>query len=68
MTDLCTNEGASRLKDKIEAYWKERGFDINVKLVNAEFVPSMRSARTDIRSNLVNGMPSRNSEMQLQSA
>ncbi len=57
--DWCTTEGARRLKDKIEAYWKERGYDVSVELVDAGFMPAMRSARTDVRSNLVNGLPPR---------
>ena len=57
-SDLCTPEGARRLKERIEAYWKERGYDVKVDLVEAGFMPAMRSARTDVRSNLVNGLPS----------
>ena len=33
--------------------------DLSVDLVEAGFMPAMRSARTDVRSNLVNGMPTR---------
>lgn len=55
--DLCTPEGARRLKERIEAYWRERGYEVNVDLVDAGFMPAMRSARTDVRSNLVNGLP-----------
>lgn len=57
--DWCSTEGASRLKSKIEAYWRERGYDVDVKLVDAGFLPAMRSARTDVRSDMVNGMPRR---------
>jgi hypothetical protein len=57
--DFCTPDGARRLKLKIEEYWKERGFNVEVKLVEAGFVPAMRSARTDVRSDMVNGMPRR---------
>ncbi len=57
--DWCTNDGASKLKDKIEAYWRERGYDVNINLVDAGFVAAMRSGRTDVRSNMVNGMPAR---------
>jgi hypothetical protein len=32
---------------------------VDVDLVDAGFVPAMRSARTDVRSNMVNGMPRR---------
>jgi len=55
--DLCTPDGARRLKERIEAYWRERGYDVNIDLVDAGFMPAMRSARTDVRSNMVNGMP-----------
>ena len=57
--DFCTREGALRLKERIEAYWKERGYDVNIELTEAGFMPAMRSARTDVRSNMVNGMPRR---------
>lgn len=55
--DWCTNDGARKLKDKIEAYWRDRGFDVGIDLVDAGFVPAMRSGRTDVRSDMINGMP-----------
>ncbi len=55
--DYCTREGAERLKNQIEAYWAERGKDVRIDLVQGGFLPSMRSARTDVRSNMVNGVP-----------
>ncbi len=58
-SDWCTLDGAKRLKMKIEAYWLERGYDVNIALVDAGFLPAMRSARTDVRSNMVNGLPPR---------
>lgn len=61
MKDWCNEEGARRLQEKINAYWIERGYDVDVDLVDAGFVPAMRSARTDVRSNMVNGMPRRKS-------
>jgi len=33
--DFCTREGALRLKERIEAYWKERGYDVNIELTEA---------------------------------
>lgn len=57
--DWCNQDGAKRLKLKIEQYWSERGYDVDVDLVDACFIAAMRSARTDIRSNMVNGMPRR---------
>ncbi|MEM6410529.1 MAG: hypothetical protein AAF683_03230 [Pseudomonadota bacterium] len=57
--DWCTEDGAKRLKNKIEQYWTERGYEVDVDLVDACFIAAMRSARTDVRSNMVNGMPRR---------
>lgn len=57
--DFCTSEGARRLKAKIQEYWRERGYDVSVDLVDEGFVPAMRSGRTDVRSDMVNGLPRR---------
>jgi len=56
-TDFCNVDGARRLKARIEEFWRERGFQVDVKLVEAPFVAAMRSARTDVRSDMVNGFP-----------
>jgi len=55
--DFCNLEGARRLKQRIEEYWRERGYHVDIKLVEAGFVPAMRSARMDVRSDMVNGVP-----------
>lgn len=57
--DWCSIDGAKRLALKIQAYWQDRGYDVDIKLVEAGFLPAMRSARTDVRSDMVNGMPRR---------
>lgn len=57
--DWCTNDGARKIKEKIEAYWRERGFNVDIDLVDAGFVAAMRSGRTDVRSDMVNGMPTK---------
>jgi hypothetical protein len=57
--DFCNVDGARRLKQRIEEYWRERGYAVDVKLVEAGFVAAMRSARTDVRSDMVNGFPTR---------
>jgi hypothetical protein len=59
MSDYCSNSGAGHLSQKIADFWQKRGFDVDVKLVHEAFVPTMRSSRFDIRSNMVNGMPQR---------
>jgi hypothetical protein len=60
--DFCNVEGARRLKQRIEEYWRERGYNVDVKLIEAGFVAAMRSARTDVRSDMVNGFPSKRAE------
>jgi hypothetical protein len=57
MMDFCTREGAQALKDKIEAYWRERGHAVMVSLENVGFHPAIRAARYEVRSDMVNGMP-----------
>jgi hypothetical protein len=59
MTDLCTNDGAARLANQIKEFWRKRGFDVDVETREEGFVAAMRSGRTDLRSNMVNGMPRR---------
>ena len=61
-SEWCDNDGAQRLKQRIEAYWRERGYDVDVALVDAGFTPSMRTARIAVRSDMVNGMPRRRAE------
>lgn len=62
MSDLCTDDGAKRLAVKIEEFWRKRGFDVSVEMRPEGFVSTMRSARTDVRSDMVNGMPRRITE------
>ena len=57
--DFCTEDGAKRLARMIEEYWRDRGYAVDVKLIEAGFMPAMRAARTDVRSNMVNGFPRR---------
>lgn len=59
MSDLCTKDGARRLAQKIENYWRKQGFDVKIEAHEEGFVSTMRSARTDLRSDMVNGMPRR---------
>lgn len=57
--DFCNVDGARRLKQRIEEYWRDRGYTVDIKLIEAGFVAAMRSARTDVRSDMVNGFPTR---------
>ena len=62
MTDLCDHDGARRLAMKIQDFWRKKGFDVSVETREEGFVSTMRSARTDLRSDMVNGMPVRHAE------
>lgn len=55
--DFCSREGAAALKEKIEAYWRERGQHVMIALHNVGFHPAIRAARYDVRSDMVNGLP-----------
>ncbi len=57
MSDYCNKDGADRLRNLIVEFWRKKGFEVEIDLVNEGFVSTMRSARTDVRSNMVNGMP-----------
>lgn len=59
MNDLCTPQGAERLKAWIEAYWRDRGYDVTCTIHDEPFVTAMRSGRADVRSDMRNGMPVR---------
>ncbi len=59
MVDMCDRDGASRLAAKIEEFWRKRGFDVSIEMKDEGFVSTMRSARTDVRSDMINGMPIR---------
>jgi hypothetical protein len=59
MSDLCTRDGATRLATQIQDFWRKRGFDVSVETRDEGFVATMRSSRTDLRSDMVNGMPRR---------
>lgn len=60
MSDHCSDDGAARLANRIKDFWRKRGFDVDVDMKPEGFVSTMRSARTDVRSDMVNGMPRRN--------
>ncbi len=59
MADLCNRDGADRLASKIQDFWRKQGFDVVVEMRDEGFVSTMRSSRTDVRSNMINGMPTK---------
>lgn len=59
MSDFCTHEGAHYLAERIKEFWRKRGYEVELEAHREGFVSTMRSARTDLRSNMINGMPRR---------
>lgn len=57
MKDHCDHDGAAALVARIRDYWKARGRTARLYMKEAAFDPAMRSARVDVRSDMVNGMP-----------
>lgn len=55
--NFTDRQGANELKARIEDYWRKRGFDVQVMLIEAPFSAAVRAARVDVRSDLVNGWP-----------
>ncbi len=55
--DYTCRAGANALKARIEAYWRARGHEVQVMLVEAPFTQAIRAGRYDVRSELVNGLP-----------
>ena len=62
MSDFCTNEGAQYLADRIKDFWRKKGYEVELESHREGFVSTMRSARTDLTSDMVNGMPRRIAE------
>ena len=57
--ERCNKEEALTLAVRVREYWAALGYEVDVFVKEARFNPSMRSARWDVRSDLVNGWPSR---------
>ena len=55
--NYCSPKGAEALKEKIEDYWRERGYHVRVQIMKAGFAMAARGSRYDIRSDLLNGIP-----------
>jgi hypothetical protein len=59
VTEWCGNAGARALKSRIEQYWRERGHEVMVVVMDAGFHPALRATRFDVRSDMINGLPRR---------
>lgn len=57
--DLTSEVGARLLKETLEAYWRERGYDPECRIIEIGFQPQTRHIRYDVRSNICNGIPTK---------
>ena len=67
MRDYIHEAGAKKLKEQIEAYWWMRGKKVNVRIEKTGFLSSLRGVRADVRSDMVNGLPSCAAKIQVRS-
>lgn len=59
MKNFVDKNGANELARRITEYWASRGYQVHIDLKPVEFTTELRSSRYDVRSNLVNGWPTR---------
>ena len=59
MQNYTDRDGASVLASRIIAFWRERGYEVDVECRAAGFDAKTRATRYDVRSNLRNGFPRR---------
>lgn len=55
--DHCTETGAKRLAARIERYWQAHGYMVRCKIIKEGYQVTMRGARADLRSDMINGWP-----------
>ena len=55
--NFCDAVGAGRLKRMIEDYWSQRGHAVTITFEAGAFSAQLRSARVDLRSDMLNGLP-----------
>lgn len=59
--DWCARENAGDLALRISEYWRARGRTVELKVFDIGFFQNAHGTVTAIRSNMVNGMPGKNS-------
>lgn len=55
--NYCDKSGAAILKTMIEEYWRARGHEVTIWLDDNGFHAALRTARFDVRSDMINGLP-----------
>lgn len=59
MQNYTDRDGAHVLANRIAAFWRERGYEVDVECKPAGFDAKTRATRYDVRSDLRNGFPRR---------
>jgi|GEM_PF-3460994 len=49
--------GARELLKRIKAHWAAKGYEVDGYIVDCGFHEKVRTARYEVRTNLINGMP-----------
>lgn len=57
MGDHCSKSGAARLTERLADHWAELGYTVEAEVVQGPFMASLRAARVDVRSDMLNGCP-----------
>lgn len=57
--DYTTHEGAKLLRDKIATYWKKQNLTPLIRTTTETYCAKTNAPRTDIRSDMVDGLPRR---------
>ncbi|MEZ5995697.1 MAG: hypothetical protein R3C25_08070 [Hyphomonadaceae bacterium] len=57
--EYTDRDGAASIKERIETYWRAKGLDVQIMLVEGAFTPALRASRVDVRSDMLNGLPRR---------
>ena len=55
--DATSVEGAHRIKQRIERYWREQGYEVHVTLRRLRYSSAARQATVALESDMINGLP-----------
>lgn len=55
--DLCSAEGAAKLREMVRSYWARRGVDVTVTIVTGGYDSHRNYPIYGIRSDMIGGQP-----------
>lgn len=62
MAKYETESAARAILQRIQAYWAERGYEVEGQVFASGYSERLRSTVYEVRTDLVNGMPTRRSQ------